>query len=96
MLYLQLKPIYLLSVLCVGTGYLTACFAMMVGPQGRVVGIEHIPELVSSSIENIKRSAAASSIKDGFLTVHVAGVLDRLFQLFYQTYFDVHIQNEFS
>ncbi|XP_020087744.1 protein-L-isoaspartate O-methyltransferase 1 isoform X1 [Ananas comosus] len=55
-----------------GTGYLTACFAMMVGPQGRVVGIEHIPELVSSSIENIKRSAAASSIKDGFLTVHVA------------------------
>ncbi|KAL2346976.1 hypothetical protein Fmac_000976 [Flemingia macrophylla] len=27
-----------------GTGYLTACFAMMVGPRGRAVGVEHIPE----------------------------------------------------
>ncbi|KAK6148255.1 hypothetical protein DH2020_019167 [Rehmannia glutinosa] len=25
-----------------GTGYLTACFAVMVGPQGRAVGVEHI------------------------------------------------------
>jgi len=29
-----------------GTGYLTACFALMVGPEGRAVGVEHIPELV--------------------------------------------------
>ena len=36
-----------------GTGYLTACFGMMVRPEGRAVGVEHIPELVSSSIENI-------------------------------------------
>ncbi|XP_072971768.1 protein-L-isoaspartate O-methyltransferase-like isoform X1 [Typha angustifolia] len=55
-----------------GTGYLTACFAMMVGPQGRVVGVEHIPELVSLSIGNINRSAAASLLTDGSLTVHVA------------------------
>lgn len=54
-----------------GTGYLTACFAMMVGPQGRAVGVEHIPELVTSSIENIKRSAASSSLKDGSLSIHV-------------------------
>ncbi|XP_017699923.2 protein-L-isoaspartate O-methyltransferase-like isoform X1 [Phoenix dactylifera] len=54
-----------------GTGYLTACFAMMVGPEGRAVGVEHIPELVTSSIENIKKSAAASLLKEGSLSVHV-------------------------
>ncbi|XP_020260283.1 protein-L-isoaspartate O-methyltransferase-like isoform X2 [Asparagus officinalis] len=55
-----------------GTGYLTACFAMMVGPQGRAVGVEHIPELVASSIEHINKSAASSLLKDGSLSVHVA------------------------
>ncbi|VVA25858.1 PREDICTED:-L-isoaspartate [Prunus dulcis] len=54
-----------------GTGYLTACFALMVGPQGRAVGVEHIPELASSSIENIKKSAAAPLLKEGSLSVHV-------------------------
>lgn len=54
-----------------GTGYLTACFAMMVGPRGHVVGVEHIPELVASSIEHIKQSAASSLLKDGSLSVHV-------------------------
>ncbi|XP_027330423.1 protein-L-isoaspartate O-methyltransferase isoform X2 [Abrus precatorius] len=48
-----------------GTGYLTACFGLMVGPQGRAVGVEHIPELVSFSIENIHKSAAAMLLKDG-------------------------------
>nr|XP_029118474.1 protein-L-isoaspartate O-methyltransferase isoform X4 [Elaeis guineensis] len=55
-----------------GTGYLTACFAMMVGPQGRAVGVEHIPELVASSIENVKRSAASSLLNGGSLSLHVA------------------------
>uniref|UniRef100_A0A7N2MMZ7 protein-L-isoaspartate(D-aspartate) O-methyltransferase n=1 Tax=Quercus lobata TaxID=97700 RepID=A0A7N2MMZ7_QUELO len=54
-----------------GTGYLTACFALMVGPQGCVVGVEHIPELVSSSIQNIQKSAAAPLLKEGSLAVHV-------------------------
>ncbi|XP_059657219.1 protein-L-isoaspartate O-methyltransferase 1-like isoform X2 [Cornus florida] len=53
-----------------GTGYLTACFALMVGPQGRAVGVEHIPELVTSSIENIQKSAAAPLLKEGSLSVH--------------------------
>ncbi|XAR68006.1 Protein-L-isoaspartate(D-aspartate) O-methyltransferase [Bertholletia excelsa] len=53
-----------------GTGYLTACFALMVGPEGRAVGVEHIPELVASSIQNIKKSAAASLLKEGSLSVH--------------------------
>ncbi|XP_064462449.1 protein-L-isoaspartate(D-aspartate) O-methyltransferase-like [Ornithodoros turicata] len=37
-----------------GSGYLTACMAVMVGATGTVVGIDHIPELVHHSIENIK------------------------------------------
>ncbi|KAG0503296.1 hypothetical protein HPP92_003368 [Vanilla planifolia] len=55
-----------------GTGYLTACFAIMVGPHGHVVGVEHIPELVSFSIENIRKSAASSLLKEGSLEVHIA------------------------
>ncbi|KAK4844299.1 hypothetical protein QYF36_018633 [Acer negundo] len=54
-----------------GTGYLTACFALMVGPQGRAVGVEHIPELLTSSIKNIEKSAAAALLKEGSLSVHV-------------------------
>ncbi|KAJ4959609.1 hypothetical protein NE237_019519 [Protea cynaroides] len=54
-----------------GTGYLTACFVMMVGPQGRAVGVEHIPELVATSINNIQKSQAAPLLKGGSLSVHV-------------------------
>lgn len=54
-----------------GTGYLTACFALMVGPEGRAIGVEHIPELGSFSTENIKKSAAAQPLKDGSLSVHI-------------------------
>lgn len=54
-----------------GTGYLTACFAIMVGPQGRAIGVEHIPELVAESIKNIQNSAAAPLLQEGSLSVHV-------------------------
>lgn len=37
-----------------GSGYLTACFARMTGPSGKVVGIEHIDELVQMSIKNVQ------------------------------------------
>lgn len=37
-----------------GSGYLTACFARMIRGEGKVIGIEHIPELVRKSIENVK------------------------------------------
>ncbi|KAI8993493.1 protein-L-isoaspartate O-methyltransferase [Pilobolus umbonatus] len=37
-----------------GSGYLTACMAAMVGSEGRVVGIEHIHELVDESIKKLK------------------------------------------
>ena len=39
-----------------GSGYLTACMGMMVGPKGKVVGIDHIPELVQMSIQNMNKS----------------------------------------
>ncbi|ONK58299.1 uncharacterized protein A4U43_C09F10740 [Asparagus officinalis] len=55
-----------------GSGYLTACFAMMVGPEGRAVGVEHIPELVAASIENIRRSAVSNLLNEGSLAIHVA------------------------
>ncbi|CAN6276049.1 unnamed protein product [Urochloa humidicola] len=55
-----------------GSGYLTACFAMMVGPEGRAVGIEHIPEIVASALENVQKSAAAPLLNDGSLSFHVA------------------------
>lgn len=58
----------------VGTGYLTACLAIMVGPQGRAVGVEHIPELVEFSIKSIEKSAAAPLLKEGSLSIHAAGM----------------------
>ncbi|KAJ9568170.1 hypothetical protein OSB04_004136 [Centaurea solstitialis] len=54
-----------------GTGYLTACFALMVGPQGHAIGVEHIPELVAMSVKNVEKSAAAPLLKDGSLALHV-------------------------
>lgn len=37
-----------------GTGYLTACMALMMGPDGLTIGIDHIPELVNKSIKNVQ------------------------------------------
>ncbi|KAL8041844.1 hypothetical protein ABFX02_09G010200 [Erythranthe guttata] len=54
-----------------GTGYLTACFAVMVGSQGRAIGVEHIPELVESSGKNIEKSVAAPLLKEGSLSIHI-------------------------
>ena len=41
-----------------GSGYLTACMAEMVGKNGKVVGIDHIPELVEQSKRNMKKGNA--------------------------------------
>ncbi|XP_047530258.1 protein-L-isoaspartate(D-aspartate) O-methyltransferase [Vanessa atalanta] len=40
-----------------GSGYLTACMAFMVGEAGKVIGIEHIPELVTMATKNIERDS---------------------------------------
>ncbi|EFO23290.1 protein-L-isoaspartate O-methyltransferase [Loa loa] len=41
-----------------GSGYLTTCMAYMVGASGKVVGVEHIKQLVDLSISNIKKNHA--------------------------------------
>lgn len=38
-----------------GSGYLTVCMSLMVGETGKAIGIDHIPELVNYSIENVRR-----------------------------------------
>lgn len=38
-----------------GSGYLSACFASMVGESGKVIGIDRIPQLVAWSRENVNR-----------------------------------------
>uniref|UniRef100_A0A3B4C6H3 Protein-L-isoaspartate O-methyltransferase n=2 Tax=Pygocentrus nattereri TaxID=42514 RepID=A0A3B4C6H3_PYGNA len=38
-----------------GSGILSVCFARMVGPKGKVIGIDHIKELVDDSINNVKK-----------------------------------------
>eukprot|EP00899_Mesostigma_viride_P014908 jgi/Mesvir1/23418/Mv21105-RA.2 len=48
-----------------GTGYLTACMGHMVGEQGTVVGVEHIPELVQMSVHNTNRSSARALLEAG-------------------------------
>ena len=40
-----------------GSGYLTACMGHMVGPKGKVYGIDHIPELVEISKRNIEKDS---------------------------------------
>ncbi|XP_025159964.1 protein-L-isoaspartate(D-aspartate) O-methyltransferase isoform X1 [Harpegnathos saltator] len=37
-----------------GSGYLTACMAIMMGPNGLAIGIDHIPELRAMAEENIR------------------------------------------
>ncbi|EEB15115.1 protein-L-isoaspartate O-methyltransferase, putative [Pediculus humanus corporis] len=38
-----------------GSGYLTVCMALMVGQEGRAVGIDHIAELIDTSTENVRK-----------------------------------------
>jgi len=38
-----------------GSGYFTTCLARMIAPNGRVVGVDHIPELVEFSRCNISK-----------------------------------------
>jgi protein-L-isoaspartate(D-aspartate) O-methyltransferase len=51
-----------------GSGYLTACIARLIQPNGKVIGIEHIPELVDLSLKNISKNAR-SFIDDGTLEI---------------------------
>ncbi|XP_052768672.1 protein-L-isoaspartate(D-aspartate) O-methyltransferase-like isoform X2 [Mya arenaria] len=53
-----------------GSGYLTACMAIMVGSSGKAVGIDHIKELVDGSVANIKKDdSLAALMETGQLTL---------------------------
>ncbi len=51
-----------------GSGYLTACMARLVQPGGKVIGIEHIPQLVDLSLKNIAKNGR-SLLEDGTLEI---------------------------
>jgi protein-L-isoaspartate(D-aspartate) O-methyltransferase len=51
-----------------GSGYLTVCMARLVQPGGKAIGIEHIPELVQTSIKNISKNNR-SLLDDGILEI---------------------------
>ncbi|KAF4618545.1 hypothetical protein D9613_009727 [Agrocybe pediades] len=48
-----------------GSGYLVAVLHELVSPGGKVVGIEHIPELVEDSINNLKKDGREDAMKKG-------------------------------
>lgn len=45
-----------------GSGYLSAVLHHLVGPTGKVVGIDHIPELVDWSISNLKQDGLGGAV----------------------------------
>ncbi|XP_076296217.1 protein-L-isoaspartate(D-aspartate) O-methyltransferase isoform X1 [Lasioglossum baleicum] len=47
-----------------GSGYLTACMGFMVGSSGRVIGVDHIPELIEISTRNVQEDCP-HFIKEG-------------------------------
>lgn len=47
-----------------------ALFSMKVGPSGRAVGVEHIPQLVQRSIQAIQSGEAAHLMTKGHLSIH--------------------------
>jgi len=46
-----------------GSGYLTAVLHHLVGPTGKVVGIDHIPELIDWSISNLKQDGLGATVE---------------------------------
>jgi protein-L-isoaspartate(D-aspartate) O-methyltransferase len=56
-----------------GSGYLTAVFAALVGPAGRVVGIDHIQPLVELARANFAASATGRQMLDSGQVTFVKG-----------------------
>ena len=56
-----------------GSGYLAAVFCQMVGPTGRVTGVELVPELMARSQETLRQDPATRDMMaSGHLAVHQA------------------------
>ncbi|XP_052275370.1 protein-L-isoaspartate(D-aspartate) O-methyltransferase-like isoform X1 [Dreissena polymorpha] len=45
-----------------GSGYLTACMALLVGSEGKAIGIDHIKELVDGSLDNVRKDTKLSAL----------------------------------
>jgi len=54
-----------------GSGYLTACMGVMVKPDGVAYGIEHVPELVSWSEQNMQKSSVGKELVEAGNVVSV-------------------------
>ena len=54
-----------------GSGFLTAAMSQMVGAEGKVVGIDHIPDLVEWSRANVQRDGKQSLLDSGAVELHV-------------------------
>ncbi|KAI0783696.1 protein-L-isoaspartate O-methyltransferase [Abortiporus biennis] len=52
-----------------GSGYLCAVLHHLVGPTGKVVGIDHISELVDWSVRNLTKDGLGEALKDGSIEV---------------------------
>jgi protein-L-isoaspartate(D-aspartate) O-methyltransferase len=49
-----------------GSGYLCAIFGHLVGPTGKVIGVEHIPQLVQLSEQNMRKDPTlAKMVEEG-------------------------------
>ncbi|KAF8957857.1 Pcmt1-prov protein [Flammula alnicola] len=55
-----------------GSGYLVAVLHRLVSPGGKVVGVEHIKELVDFSVENLKKDGLGAAVNKGEI-VMIAG-----------------------
>ena len=52
-----------------GSGYLAAVFHHLVSPGGKVVGIDHIPQLLDESIANLKKDGLGGALETGELVI---------------------------
>jgi len=57
-----------------GSGYLSAAMALMVAPNGKVIGIEKHPELAEQSVQNI-RAAMPDVLDSGLVDIRAGNVL---------------------
>ncbi|KLO05664.1 protein-L-isoaspartate O-methyltransferase [Schizopora paradoxa] len=53
-----------------GSGYTCAVFHHLVSPKGKVVGIDHIPELVAYSLDNLRNDGLTEAINAKVIEVH--------------------------
>ncbi|PNH02444.1 Protein-L-isoaspartate O-methyltransferase [Tetrabaena socialis] len=60
-----------------GSGYLTACLALMVSPSGHVLGVELVPQLAAGSVEAL-RKAVPALMADGTIRIEAGNVLEGL------------------